>query len=324
MNHFLFYLVKVLAITYCLAFAIHFFADNGLKKIEGSIFQDWNNLLEGDINSELVILGSSRGAVSYNPEIFERITGLSSYNLSYNAGSYNLQYLKMETYLKRNKAPVVLIQNIDLSHFSRTNTIPEEFQFLPFLYNNDLRENLSELNNGYKIHKYVPLVKYNNHHSLLWQGILSGLGKDLKIYSTSKGYLPIDKPFKMDRHNLERLANLNSNPSSILDLYFQGLDSTTSFYKKKIPSSTKVFLVWAPEFKERRDTISAVTSLIRKEVRKRFRNMPNVFFLDYGDDPISEDSIYFYDTFHLNKKGSEIFSYKVSNDIKNILEQHAF
>lgn len=324
MNHFLFYLVKILAVTFCLAFAIQYFADSGLKKIEASIFQDWENLLQGDINSELVISGSSRGAVSYNPDILENITGLSSYNLSYNAGSFNLQYLKMETYLKRNKAPEIIIQNIDLSHFSRTNAIPEEFQFLPFLYDDDLRESLSEINNKYQIYKYVPLVKYNNHHSLLLKGILSGLGKDLKIYSTSKGYLPIDKPFEMDKHNLERLANLNYNASSILDLYSEGLDSTTSFYKKKIPSSTQVFLVWAPEFKERRDTISAVTSLIRTEVRKRFKDMPNVLFLDYRNDPISEDSIYFYDSFHLNKKGSEIFSYKVSNDIKNILEQHAF
>jgi hypothetical protein len=69
---------------------LKYLADSGLKKMNNNIFGDWNNILEGQLNSDLIVLGSTRGYVSYDPRILQKTTGLTSHNLSINAGSYNL------------------------------------------------------------------------------------------------------------------------------------------------------------------------------------------------------------------------------------------
>jgi lysophospholipase L1-like esterase len=44
----------------------------------------------------------------------------------------------------------------------------------------------------------------------------------------------------------------------------------------------------------------------------------NIPILDYNYDPISYDTIYFYNATHLNKKGAELFSVKLAHDIDTL------
>lgn len=62
MRNFILYLIKIVIISFLSAHIIQYIADSGLKKIKNSIYEDWNKVLHGSVNSELLILGSSRGS----------------------------------------------------------------------------------------------------------------------------------------------------------------------------------------------------------------------------------------------------------------------
>ncbi len=319
MGKFLLYVFKIIIFSSLIAFFIQYLADSGLKKMDNSIYADWNKILKGQLNSDLIILGSSRGYVSYDTRIIEKTTGLSSYNLSINAGSYNLQGLKFESYLVKNRHPKVIIQNIDLTHFSKSKSIPEEFQFLPYLDNNKLTRELNNLNSDYRWKLYIPLFKYNPYKSFLVKGLFSFFGKEYSILPTNKGFAPKNPLFKKDEHNLRRLREMSYDTLNIQS-YKEKLAVTTEFLHRYKTDSLKVFLVWAPEYKERLDIIAPILNPVKEEIVQIVSDMPGVYFLDFSDDPIHLNTEYFYDTFHLNEKGATIFSTKLSVEIDRILK----
>ncbi len=319
MGKFLLYIFKIITFSYLVALSIQYFADSGLKRMDDSIYDDWNKILGGKINSDLVILGSSRGYVSYDPRIIENTTGLSSYNLSMNAGSYNLQSLKYENYLANNKPPKVIIQNIDLTHFGKSGYIPEEFQFLPYLDNKKLTHGLSVINSNYSWNPYIPLLKYNPYKPFLVKGLLSYFGKKYSILPTIKGFSPKTAVFKKDEHNLKRLRQMISDSLNIR-LYRKKLEITEDFLHKYKNHSLKVFLVWAPEYKERLDIINSIVKPVKADIVEMVSGMPGFYFLDFSDDPINLKKEYFYDTFHLNEKGALLFTKKLSVEIDSILK----
>ncbi len=319
MGKFLLYVFKIIIFSFLIAFFIQYLADSGLKKMNNSIYDDWNKILGGKLNSDLVILGSSRGCVSYDPRIIEKTTGLSSYNLSINAGSYNLQGLKFESYLNKNRHPKVIIQNIDLTHFGKSNYIPEEFQFLPYLNNNKLARELTAINSDYLWNQYIPLFKYNPYKSFLVKGLLSFFGKEHSILPTIKGFAPKNPSFKKDEHNLRRLREMSSDTLNIQSFKTK-LAVTREFLHRYKTDSVKIFLVWAPEYKERLDIIASIVTPVKEDIVLMVSDMPGVYFLDFSDDPINLKKEYFYDTFHLNEKGATIFSTRLSIEIDRILK----
>ena len=319
MGKFLLYVFKIIIFSFSVALFIQYLADSGLKKTNDNIYGDWNKILGGQLNSDLVILGSSRGYVSYDPRIIQKTTGLSSFNLSINAGAYNLQGLKFESYLVKNRHPTVIIQNIDLTHFSKSNHIPEEFQFLPYLDNNKLARELSVINSDYRWNHYIPLFKYNPYKSFLVKGLLSFFGKKYSILPAIKGFAPKNPLFKKDEHNLKKLRELRSDSSNI-QLFRKKLVITKEFLHRYKTDSVKIFLVWAPEYKERLDIIASIVTPVKEDIVQMVSDMPGVYFLDFSDDPINLKKEYFYDTFHLNEKGAALFSTKLSIEIDRILK----
>ena len=179
MRIFLFHILKVLGYSFILGFILQFMADEGLRKMENSGFSEWDQILKGEINADLIIKGSSRGAVGYNPEVIERITGLESFNISFDAGSHNLQEIKSILYDKNNSTPEVIIQNIDLTHFSISKQIPNKYQFIPFYLSSNLRAQFRSVESDFMEYYYIPLLNYNGNNILLYKGIGNFLGFNL-------------------------------------------------------------------------------------------------------------------------------------------------
>lgn len=218
-----------------------------MKKIENSIYQDWNRILKGEINSELLILGSSRGVVCYNPRILEEYTSLSSHNLSFNAGGYNLQELIYEVYLERNEKPKILVQNIDLTHFGVSKRLPDEHQFLPFYSDKLISKKLVDFENSTNDNEYIPLLKYNGNLKYLKRGLTSFLGFNQHSVKIIDGYSPKRIEFRKDSHSLIRLKKM---------MDFEGVDISSfkkikRMVKTQLTKNVKVVLVWAPEHKNR-------------------------------------------------------------------------
>lgn len=315
MKNFVLYIAKIIVISFLTAFIIQFIADSGLKKIKNSIYQDWNKILNGNVNTDLVILGSSRGCVSYNPEVFKEVTGMSTFNLSFDAGAYNLQDIKYNIYLEKNIKPKVIIQNIDLTHFGVSKKLPEYFQFLPYMSNSLISNGFSGFDEYLTNYKYIPLLKYNQNKRFLVKGLTSFFGINHSMPQTKDGYISKNVKFKRDNHNLLRLKQ-----SKYMGLKnTEGLKDVKSSIKKQASDNTTVFVVWAPEFKDRLFYSNPLSKNIKAEI-KSLANNSNIYFLDLSNDSISVNSNYFYDTFHLNSLGSNLFSTKVADQINKILK----
>ena len=82
----------------------------------------------------------------------------------------------------------------------------------------------------------------------------------------------------------------------------------------------KVFLVYAPEYYELQHLITNSDSLLN--IYSNFAQKYKTVFLDYSKDPISQNKELFYNSQHLNRKGSEVFSIKLANDLKELISNH--
>jgi len=134
--------------------------DYGLNNLPGSVYEEWKNIVDGEIDANLVVVGSSRGVVSYNPVMLQEQLEHSGYNLSFDAASYNLQQSKLNVYLLNNKMPSIIIQNIDLSHFSKSIVIPFESQFISTINSPNVLEIYKENSGTLKRFRFKGVTKY--------------------------------------------------------------------------------------------------------------------------------------------------------------------
>lgn len=312
MKSWLVYLFKFVLITFVLAFYLEMLCDNGLKKINNSIFGEWNKILQGRVNADVLIMGSSRAVVSYDPSVISKKSNLKSYNLGFNAGGENLQLEKLKIYLKFNQNPKIIIQNIDQAHFGFNKNLPEETQFIPFIENNEMKDFLIKYNSKYEYLDYVPLLKYNNYQSVFFEGFLSNF-KSIKAKNPNfNGFIPVSKQFKLDEHNLRNLEKVKIEQHDISGK----VDKMLNFYSENLNSECLVFFVWAPEKVERlNQKFLSSKEYVKTILKKKIKNNPNYFFIDLMDNPISYNQNYYYDTFHLNSNGAKIFSIELMENI---------
>ena len=87
------------------------------KMVAESQFR-YSRLYHSTDNADVILLGNSRGLTFYQPEI-ERLTGLSTLNLSYNGLPMDLGKTLVEDYLDHHAAPKTLV--IDVTMCERKN-----------------------------------------------------------------------------------------------------------------------------------------------------------------------------------------------------------
>ena len=78
----------------------------------------------------------------------------------------------------------------------------------------------------------------------------------------------------------------------------------------------KLVLVMAPLYGS-----SEMPEDLCENIRRYFRDISEEYgipFLDYSNMPLSDDKTMFIDGFHLNRKGSRVFSDSLANDIVNL------
>ncbi|GGA89095.1 hypothetical protein GCM10008015_31980 [Flavobacterium palustre] len=312
------YIFSIVLMICFAGYSIQFLSDYGLRKWNNTNYNDWENIISGQINSDIIINGSSRGYVGYNPIIIGGLLNKSCFNIAFDAGGYYLQQSKFDIYLKKNIKPKIIIQNIDLAHFNKNVVLPNESQFIPFVNYSDINYFITKYDTKFYYLRYTPLLKYNQNLKLLKHGLVANFS-DLvdKNAKTFQGYCPQNRIFKVDYHNLKNEIYIDKK--SILK-YKRLLNEIVDFYFSRLDNNAKVIFVWAPEYKLRltndfelkRKAIINEMNLIQKKHR-------NFYFIDMAYDEIANDNKYYYDTFHLNELGSNVFSKKLSVKINKHL-----
>ena len=126
------------------------------------------SLLKGQINKDVIVLGSSKGAGNILAEQLQSNTGFSSFNLSYQGSNVNFHEFILETLLKYNKTPKYIILNIDdENQFVKTKTLNFRDDILfPLTKYNYINEELITQRKASSLSRFLLLSRYNSYHSI--------------------------------------------------------------------------------------------------------------------------------------------------------------
>lgn len=306
-------------LIFCLApmaglLALGYVVDAGLHKSRHFYYAEWNDLYDGKINADLIIQGTSRAWVHFSPQMLDSAFGINSYNLGMDAAPFDMQYERFKIYLRHNKKPKYILQEVGFNTtLMRSKSLPLFQQFLPYLHDTALWRVYKNLYPKVTlVERYFPLYKYNNQLPVLKEGIWSYMGKG-RAPVKYKGYLGQEKQWDSSFGNMVR-----SNPEGIrwavepsaVALYREFLD-----YCKA--NDIKVIMVYTPFYYELDRYILNHAEV--KKVLEGFATEYNLPYLDYTHCYLDSSKQYYYNSQHLNKEGSVRFTNMLIGDLKPLI-----
>ncbi len=308
MRKFIYHLLLICVLLYTTLFFVEYINDKFNASVEGTDSYVLNSIRNG-IEANLIFLGSSRTSTTYSTVIFDSILNTKSFNLGYSAGNNYSQSLYLDFYLKYNEHPKTVIQNIDLAHFSDSRIVPNFFYTLPFY--NDFKSD-STYQNLY-LNRYIdiiPYIKYNGWHRNNFfhfkRKIVNNKNSNYDFYH------PYRKKFELDNHNLKRIKENDSKLN--LDYVEKAISKQVSFFEQY---NTQIYYVWLPEHEERYKLYREKCETIKRIIVDKFSDCQKCFFIDLSEyKEVVSNQDFFYDTFHLNKNGSELLSLYIANFLK--------
>src|ERR1700747_729442 len=126
-------------LLFCLApvpllYLLQHIVDTGLRKSRYYYYSEWNDLFNGKINADLVVMGTSRAWVQVSPGILDSMLHLNSYNLGMDGTAFKIQYERFKMYMQHNKKPKYILQEVGYtSTLVKSDQLPVLQQFLPYL-----------------------------------------------------------------------------------------------------------------------------------------------------------------------------------------------
>ena len=254
---------------------------------------------------KVLILGSSRAAHHYVPQIIEDSLGISCYNVGSDGMCIYYHYAVLASYIHRGAIPKVVILEVmpsDVSvsggdvfsleaamdrlapHYGEVPAIDSLFLLKGW------KERLKLCSKTYRYNsKLVQAIKCNY---IPWP--------EDRGYEALNGVLD-SVLFEKEAHKRARQHSYEIEPMKI-----EYLKKTITLCKQ---NGIELFMAWSPYYKYREDVerVNMIRDLALQQ---------GVQFLDYHDDPQFQYARYFQDAGHLNDTGAKRYTEKVVSKLK--------
>ncbi|GHT53752.1 hypothetical protein AGMMS49982_17340 [Bacteroidia bacterium] len=287
------------------AFVLEFILEKGHRNYRTEGFSTWHDIFDSKMNTDAIILGNSRAWCHINPETLDSVLHINSYNLGMDWTPFGMQYVMFKVFEKYNRKPNLVIQNVDFVTLYRPVENINKSMFAPYIHEDLIKNELRKMGMS-EVELNIPLFQYPEY-----QPIMRGL-KGLISHSSDdryKGYQ--GKEVTWDGSALEKKLSQDSLISIIEPEIVELFDSFLNECKEK---EIQVILVFTPMYYKATEFTKDKEQLFN--LCHSFAEKYNIPFLDYSHDPLCYDTVYFFNAQHLNKKGAELFSLKLANDIK--------
>ena len=300
-----------IVLLYVPLYCIQYIVDNGLRKYHNGEYGVWNDIYDGKMNADLLILGNSRAFVNISPLVLDTALHQSAYDLGVDGGDFNLAYTRFKVYLSRNKMPKTVVLSISTSDFQKGVGLFNLAQYMPYLNDTVLCKGLKGYDNSFnKADFYVPAMKYRTDpisYKIGFQLFFGGtvVNDDPRV----KGYQARNRKWDDSFEKFKALKikyTIKVDTNSIKEFH----DLINICQQNKV----KLYFVFSPEYTKVQPYFTNRSEIIG--IYKDAAQQYNVPFFDYSNDPISADTQYFYNSEHLNTHGSEVFTQKLARDIK--------
>jgi len=311
MKHF-FYKILVFGLPLLLlTFALDLFISNNLKLSNNyhGEYEVWNDIYKGDIKAEVAIYGSSRAWVQISPEILKDSLNKDVYNFGIDGNTFPMQYLRHLEYIKVNQPPKHIIIAVDFNSFKKKKDLYMYKQFLPYmLWNKNIKTHTQSYNGFRSLDYSLPLFRYLGKNAFLKKNLNIGLFSKTKENYRINGYRGMDKTWTNDFDKAKKKMSsykikIDPETLKLFELFL------TECSKKEI----KVTLVYTPEYIEGQHFIEDRNQVI--DIFKSLANKYKINFIDFSQNAICLNKDLFYNTTHLNKTGSELFSRLLVHDL---------
>ncbi|MGE0023879.1 MAG: hypothetical protein AB7S70_09645 [Hyphomicrobium sp.] len=297
-------LASFVALLAMLAFALDAMIDTGLRRIGTSSFGVSNRIVDGAINADILITGSSRALSHYDAPLIQERTGRTTYNIGLNGSQTDMQVARLATYLRHNKAPALLIHNLDAFSFQVTHGgVYDPAQYMPYLSEPAIYAALALIDPDIWKSRVIPLYGYTAA-DLRFTWVLGALR--LVGWSPAEDHVQGFKPrYTAWTEDFERFQRLN--PKGVtFEVEPAGVTEMKKLLALCREHRIKVLLVYSPEYApmqkmtSNRDEIFAGFDALKREF--------GVPLWDYSGSPISASRDNFYNSQHLNAGGAAEFS----------------
>jgi hypothetical protein len=264
-------------------------------------------VLDGHLNKDIIILGSSRGARNVIANQIQDSLNISSYNLSYLGSDIEFHEFLLRSLIGYNNKPKVVLLVVD-----------NPYELLP-------SESIK-----FRLDRLYPLAKYNYvNNEMIKRGEKSFLSNFLILSRINKMNFDIREkhissldtlkdcgsmPISFQRENREFVFK-NENPRYDLDDELPvKLMAFNKFQDLCISNNIKLFIVYPPNFKKH-------NILFENRIKKL--SYPKVSSIIYDTtNPVFKDKDYYYDEAHLKTNGAIIFTNDIIRQLKNKVRPH--
>lgn len=294
-----------------LAFALNAMITSGLRNIKTAKYGVSNRIMQGSINAQVVITGSSRAASHYDPRIIQTSTGRSAFNLGRNGSQTDMQLAVFKAYLAHNRKPETVIHNLDAFTFVTTREVYDPAQYVPYLYDDEIYAPLRRINPNIWRSRYLPLYGYVvDDMSFSW---MLGL-KALFGWSPSENFfLGFDPRDKRWTNEFQRFKT--ANPNGVRwGIEPAGIQLVEELIRACDHNGIQLILVYSPEYSE----MQTLTKN-RAEIFGKFHDLADrshIPFWDYSDWKYAGNTTYFSNSQHMNAEGAAVFSADVAGRLK--------
>lgn len=259
-------------------------------------------VINGEMNKDLVVFGSSRGARNILAGMIQDSLGISSYNLSYPGSDIEFHEFLLSALLTFNEPPKTILLAIDEPH-----------ELLPC-------ESLK-----FRFDRLYPLAKYKYiNDEMIRQGEKNFLSRIMVLARINRrNFMVKEKQFTA----LDSISSCGSMPISFQRTDREvNFDSTSYIYDTslEIPEKVNAFMKFQQECIANNIQLYLVFSpnlMIRNPLfEKRLRELayPEVQFYVYDkNNEIYRNKAYYYDEGHLITRGAILFTNEIIQVLKH-------
>lgn len=305
--------LKTIVLLLSILFLLNVVKDYGftclLNHYQTELYKGWNNIINDSIDADLLVMGSSRAWVQYDPHIMDSLLSINSYNLGLEGSHVKRQIVKYHVYCHyQRKKPSILIVNFDYFGNWRRDGEYHREQYFPYLANPYIRRLiLTKKQEHFSIGElYVPMYRY------YCQGIKTLIENNTDEYFNKHWYKGYYWGAASEWNGSELAKVETFRFEAIQDV----VDEFDVFLSELQKEGVKVLIVCSPIY------IGATEKTVNLsefyDFRNHFSEKYGIPVLDYIYDPLCFDTTYFYNATHLNKTGAELFTTKLCHDLDSL------
>lgn len=256
-------------------------------------------VITGNVNKDILVFGSSRGARNIMASQIEDSLKMTCFNLSYPGSDITFHTFLLESVLKFNQKPQLVILNLD----APTQLIKEKsLTFLngnlyPFVKYNYINNTLIKNKESNFLSKILVLSRLKRENLDLSK-------RNFNLYDSvkSNGSMPLSFQNPRFQNNFGDKITYNKEN----DLQYK-IDALKKFKTSCINNNIKLLFVIAPNFRNH-----------NPEFEDRMKELTKgaELYIYNKDDTTYKNRDYYYDTNHLKSNGAIYFTNELTNFIK--------